>query len=106
MLHQGSICHDRTRRCELQKWYLEKKNVADRSTDMPMTKLILAPFRSLLRSPLVHFIVVVILILVLQAAPDDSDLGRIFTALDKLVSSTVDLVSGAFAVKSFTKAWL
>jgi len=71
-----------------------------------MTKLILAPFRSLLRSPLVHFVVVVFLILVLQAAPDDSDLGRIFTALDKLVSSTVDLLSGAFTVKSFTKAWL
>ena len=71
-----------------------------------MTKLILAPFRSLLRSPLVHFAVVVILILVLQAAPDDSTGGEIFTGLDKLVGSTVDLVLGAFAVKSFTKAWL
>lgn len=71
-----------------------------------MIKLILAPIRSLMRSPLFHFAVVVFLILFLQAAPDDSVLGRIFDGLDKLVSSTVELLSSAVTVKSFTRAWL
>ena len=43
---------------------------------------------------------------VLQAADDKSALGQIFNGLDKLVESTVGLLSAVFNVKSFTKSWL
>src|ERR1700675_2661656 len=42
----------------------------------------------------------------LQAADDRSAFGQIFNGLDKLVDSTVRLVSAIFNVKSFTKSWL
>jgi hypothetical protein len=45
-------------------------------------------------------------ILLLQAADDKSALGQIFNGLDKLVDSTVGLLSAVFNVKSFTKSWL
>jgi hypothetical protein len=45
-------------------------------------------------------------ILWLQAADDNSIFGHLFSVLDKLSDSTVQLVSEFFTVKSFTKAWL
>jgi len=45
-------------------------------------------------------------ILLLQAAEDKSAVGQIFNGLDKLVESTVGLLSAVFSVKSFTKSWL
>jgi hypothetical protein len=58
------------------------------------------------RFPLFQFAVVVAVILLLQAADDKSTLGQIFNGFDKLVESTVGLLSSVFKVKSFTKSWL
>jgi hypothetical protein len=71
-----------------------------------MIKLIAAPIRGLVRFPLVQFAIVIGLILWLQAADDKSMLGQIFHGLDKLVDSTVQMVSVIFNVKSFTRSWL
>jgi len=49
---------------------------------------------------------VVAVILLLQTADDKSALGQIFNGLDKLVESTVGLLSAVFNLKSFTKSWL
>jgi hypothetical protein len=65
-----------------------------------------APFRSIVRFPLFQLAIVVALILFLQAADPASALGRVFTGLDKLVGSTVDLFAAVFNVRSFTKSWL
>ena len=46
------------------------------------------------------------MILLLQTADDKSALGQIFNGLDKLVESTVGLLSAVFNLKSFTKSWL
>jgi len=58
------------------------------------------------RFPLFQLAVVVAVILLLQAAEDKSAVGQIFNGLDKLVESTVGLLSAVFSVKSFTKSWL
>ena len=71
-----------------------------------MIKLISAPIRGLVRFPLVQFAIVIGLILWLQAANDKSMFGEIFYGLDKLVESTVEMVSAIFTVKSFTRSWL
>jgi hypothetical protein len=71
-----------------------------------MLKLISAPIRGVFRFPLVQFAIVVGVILWLQAADDKSIFGRIFDGLDKLVESTVEMVSVIFTVKSFTRSWL
>ena len=71
-----------------------------------MIKLILAPIRSIVRSPLMQLAIVIGVILWLQAADDKSVLGQIFNGLDKLVDATVQLFSAVFTVKSFTKSWL
>jgi hypothetical protein len=49
---------------------------------------------------------VVALITFLQAADDNTAFGQIFNILDKLVDSTVRLISAIFNVKSFTRSWL
>jgi hypothetical protein len=49
---------------------------------------------------------VVAIILLLQAADDNSMFGQIFSGLDKLVDATVRLFSELFEVKSFTKSGL
>jgi hypothetical protein len=71
-----------------------------------MIKLLAAPVRSLVRFPLFQLAVVVAVIVFLQAADDNSAFGQIFNGLDKLVDSTVRLISAVFNVKSFTKSWL
>ena len=71
-----------------------------------MIKLVSAPIRGIVRFPLFQLAIVVAIILWLQSADDKSALGDIFNGLDKLVSSTVDLCSAVFNVKSFTKSWL
>jgi hypothetical protein len=73
---------------------------------MSMIKLLAAPIRSIVRFPLFQLAVVVALILLLQAANDKSALGQIFNGLDRLVESTVGLLSAIFDVKSFSKSWL
>src|SRR5215469_1738118 len=71
-----------------------------------MLKLLTAPVRSIVRFPLFQLAVVVALILFLQAGNDNSARGQLFNDLDKLVESTVGLLSAVFNVKSFTKSWL
>src|SRR6202795_3921783 len=71
-----------------------------------MLKLVSAPIRGLVRFPLVQFAIVIGLILWLQAANDKSVFGEIFYGLDKLVESTVEMISAIFTVKSFTRSWL
>jgi hypothetical protein len=73
---------------------------------MGMIKLLAAPIRSVVKFPLFQLAVVVAVILFLQAADDKSAYGQIFDGLDKLVDSSVRLVSAVFNVKSFTKSWL
>ena len=73
---------------------------------MGLIKLLAAPIRSMVRFPLFQLAVVVGVILLLQAADDNSALGQIFNGLDKLVESTVGVLSAIFNLKSFTKSWL
>ena len=73
---------------------------------MGVFKLITAPIRSIVRFPLFQLAVVVAVILLLQAADDNSAFGQIFNGLDKLVDLTVRSLSTVFNVKSFTKSWL
>jgi hypothetical protein len=73
---------------------------------MGMIKLLAAPIRSIVRFPLFQLAIVVAVILFLQAADNKSALGQMFYGLDKLVESTVRLLSAVFSVKSFTKSWL
>jgi len=67
-------------------------------------RIVLAPIRRLLSSPLLHFAIVVVLIVVLEAAPNDSLLGKLSDGLDKLVDSTAQLASAAFTFKTITKS--
>jgi hypothetical protein len=73
---------------------------------MGVFKLITAPIRSIVRFPLFQLAVVVAVILLLQAADNNSVFGQIFNGLDKLVDLTVRSLSAVFNVKSFTKSWL
>jgi len=73
---------------------------------MGIIRLLAAPIRSIVRFPLFQLAVVVAVILFLQAADDNSVRGQTFNGLDKLVESTVGLLSAVFNVKSFTKSWL
>jgi hypothetical protein len=71
-----------------------------------LIKLFTAPIRSIVRFPLVQLAGVVALITLLQAADDNTVFGQIFNILDKLVDSTVRLISAIFNVKSFTRSRL
>lgn len=73
---------------------------------MGIIRLLAAPIRTLVRFPLVQLAFVVAIILLLQAADDNSLFGQIFSGLDKLVDATVRLFSELFEVKSFTKSGL
>ena len=69
-------------------------------------KLLARAGRRIIGFPLVQLFIVVAVILLLQAADENSIFGKIFNGLDKLVDFTVQLSSSAFTVKSFTKSWL
>jgi chromate transport protein ChrA len=69
-------------------------------------KLLARAVRRIIGFPLVQLLIVVAVILLLQAADENSIFGNIFNGLDKLVDFTVQLSSSAFTVKSFTKSWL
>jgi hypothetical protein len=73
---------------------------------MGMIRLFTAPIRSIVRSPLFQLAVVVAIILLWQAADDNSLAGQIFNGLDRLVDATLTLLSGLFRVKSFTRSGL
>lgn len=73
---------------------------------MGMIRLLAAPIRSIVRFPLFQLAVVVAIILLLQAADDNSAFGQVFNGLDKLVDASVRLCSELFNVKSFTRSGL
>jgi hypothetical protein len=73
---------------------------------MGVIKFIVTSIRRVVRFPLVQLLFVVVIILFLQAADDNSTLGQIFNALDRTVDSTVQLLATAFTIKSFTKSGL
>lgn len=73
---------------------------------MGTIKQMTAPIRSIVRFPLFQLAVVVAVILFLQAADLTSAFGQIFSGLDKLVDTTVQMFSAIFNVRSFTKSWL
>jgi hypothetical protein len=73
---------------------------------MGVINFIATSVRRVVRFPLVQLLFVVVIILFLQAADDNSMLGQIFNALDTAVDSTVQLLSSAFTIKSFTKSGL
>ena len=73
---------------------------------MSLIRLIAAPIQRVIRFPLFQLAVVVIIILFLQAADDQSFFGQIFNGLDRLDSATVGLIASMFEVKSFTRSWL
>jgi len=75
-------------------------------TTMGIFRLIAAPIRSIVRFPLFQLAVVVAIILFLQAAGDNTLFGKIFDALDELVSASVQLFGQLFEVKSFTRSGL
>jgi hypothetical protein len=74
--------------------------------NMGHIKLLTAPIKSIVSFPLFQLAVVVAVILFLQAGDDNSARGQMFNGLDRLVESTVGLVSATFNVKSFTRSWL
>ena len=73
---------------------------------MGVIRLLAAPIRSIVRFPLFQLAVVVAIILFLQAAADTTLAGKIFDALDGLVSASVQLFGQLFEVKSFTRSGL
>ena len=73
---------------------------------MGALKMLAAPLRSAVRFPLVQLAAVVAVVLLLQGADDGSAFGRLFSALDRLVETTVQAIAAAFRIKSFTRSWL
>lgn len=73
---------------------------------MGAIRMLVAPIRSVVSFPLFQLAAVVVVILLLQAAPEFTLFGQMFNALDRLVDYSVRTVSNLFNVKSFTKAWL
>jgi hypothetical protein len=73
---------------------------------MTLIKLLTAPIRRLIGMPLFQFCVVVLIVFLLQGAPDGSVFGRVYDGLDRLVSGSIALISNAISVKSFTQALL
>lgn len=71
-----------------------------------MIRLIWTPVRKLLQFPLVQFSIVILLILLMQAADESTVLGEAFDGLDKLVDWSVRAVSAVVTVKSFTRSGL
>src|SRR5262249_36149989 len=70
-------------------------SIALPKSPMGMIKLLAAPIRSIVRFPLFQLAFVVAVILLLQAADDKSARGQMFNGLDKLVESTVGLLSAS-----------
>lgn len=73
---------------------------------MTLIKLLTAPIRRLLNFSLFQFCIVVVVIFLLQAAPDGSVGGAMFDGLDKLVSGSIAFIANAIEVKSFTRSLL
>jgi hypothetical protein len=73
---------------------------------MTLIKMLTAPIRRLIGMPLFQFCVVVLIVFLLQGAPDGSIFSRVYDGLDKLVSASIALIANAISIKSFTQALL
>jgi hypothetical protein len=73
------------------------------ATPMTLIKLLTAPIRRLVNFSLFQFCIVILIIFLLQVAPDSSLGGEAFNGLDKLVSASI---ANAIEVKSFTRSLL
>jgi hypothetical protein len=73
---------------------------------MASIKLLLAPIRRVIAFPLVQLAITVGVILWLQSASDNSVLGQIYNALDRLVDVSVRRCTAIFDIKAFTRSWL
>jgi hypothetical protein len=73
---------------------------------MGLIKLLTAPIRRLVNFSLFQLLIVFAIIVLLQAQDDNTIGGEIFAGLDRVVSASVDFVSRAFSVKSFTRSGL
>jgi len=81
-----------------------KSGKSSQTAEYAVIRIVLAPIRRLLSSPLLHFAIVVVLIVVLEAAPNDTLLGKLSDGLDKLVDSTAQILSAAVTLKTITKS--
>ena len=73
---------------------------------MGVIRLLVAPIRAIVRFPPFQIAVVVTIILLLEAASDNSAFGQIYRLLDNLVGGSVRFVSTFFELRSFTSAGL
>jgi len=73
---------------------------------MGLLKLLARAVGRIFRFPLVQLLLVVAVILLLQSADETSLFGRLFTGLDRLVESTIGLLSDIFVVRAFSRSWL
>jgi len=73
---------------------------------MGAIRLIAAPIRSIVRSRLFQVAAVVVIILLLQYANENSPAGLISDGLDKVVEASVQFGSEFFRLKTFTKSVL
>jgi len=73
---------------------------------MGMIRLLAAPIRSIVRSPLFQLAVAFVIVVLLQAADETSRYGQVASGLDKVVEATVTLVSQLSPLKTFTKSLL
>jgi hypothetical protein len=73
---------------------------------MGAIRLIAAPIRSILRSRLFQLAAVVIIILLLQYANDNSPAGYISDGLDKAVDASVEFSAEFLRLKTFTRSVL
>jgi len=73
---------------------------------MSILKLLAAPVRTVVRFPLFQFAVVIVIILLLQAADEKSLFGEIFAGIDTGVEASVAALANIFRIKSFTRSWL
>lgn len=73
---------------------------------MGAIRLLAAPIRSLASFPLLQLAAVIAVVLLLQAAPEQSLFGQLFIGLDRLVEGTVRSLTAAFNIKPFTRSWL
>lgn len=73
---------------------------------MGAIRLIAAPIRSIVRSRLFQVAAVVVIILLLQYANENSPAGLVSDGLDKVVEASVQFGSEFFRLKTFTKSVL
>jgi hypothetical protein len=73
---------------------------------MTFIKLLTAPIRRLLNWSVVQFAIVIIVVLFLEYQDTNTIGGRIYGGLDALVTASLDVLSRAHELRSFSRAFL